>query len=189
MNIRRATPGDYSGIFELAAACYEQNLSPAERRQGFLSAQFTSRQIADMAEDLGIIVASEEERVVGFACASRFDGEGQPPIVKTMIAEFERIHFRGRPLQEYRLFLYGPACLDPAYRGRGLLRRLYREINRGVAGKYDVGSAFVSEDNPHSLKAHVDGLGMSDVGRFAHDGRDYHILAFAVEPGNDVLQP
>src|SRR5262245_7771497 len=136
MIVRRATPADYSGICELAAANYEQNLSPNDRQRGFLSAEFTSQQIADMATDLGIVVASDEGRVVGFACASRHDWSGQPPVVKNMFAKFDQIQFQGRPLTEYTAFVYGPVCVDVSYRGRGLAGELYRGIQQEVSGRY-----------------------------------------------------
>jgi hypothetical protein len=49
-----------------------------------------------------------------------------------------------------------------------------------MAGEFEVGVTLVSDDNPHSLQAHIDGLGMDDVARFEHGGRQYHLLAFAV---------
>ena len=186
MEIRRAIPDDYPGICELAAANYEQNLSPTDRQQGFISAKYTLQQIANIASDLGIIVARDNNRVVGFACASRLNADDQPSIVKNMIAEFDRIGFQGRPLADYKIFLYGPACLGLAYRGRGLLRELYQGVKRAVTGKYDLGSAFVDEDNPRSLKAHAKSLGMSEVGRFTHDERSYRMLVFRVEADDEM---
>lgn len=180
MEIRRALPVDFAGIFKLAAACHYRNLSSEERQQGFLSAEFTLRQIAHMAGDLGIIVALESGRVVGFMCASGCDWDDQPAVVKGMLAELDRVDLQGRPLKSQRLFVYGPVCIDRAYRGQGLLRAMYRSLGSEVAGMYDGGVSFVAESNPRSLNAHVKGLGMTEVGRFAHEGRSYRILAFPV---------
>jgi len=181
MEIRRAIPDDYLGICELAAANYEQNLSPTDRQQGFISAKYTLQQIANIANDLGIIVARDSDHVVGFVCASQLNSDNQPSIVKKMIAKFDGIGFEGRPIADYKIFIYGPACLGPAYRGRDLLRELYQGIIREVTGKYDLGLTFVDEDNPRSLKAHAKGLGMSEVGRFTHGERSYRMLVFRVE--------
>jgi hypothetical protein len=73
MEIRRVLPGDYPRICELAAANYEKNVALSDRRQGFLSATFSLPQITNMAQDLGIIVATDIDRVAGFVCASRCD--------------------------------------------------------------------------------------------------------------------
>jgi len=42
--------------------------------------------------------------------------------------------------------------------------------------------AFVSRSNPHSLQAHVGGLGMTAVGDFEVKGNAYVILAFPLAP-------
>ena len=47
-----------------------------------------------------------------------------------------------------------------------------------LAGQFDVGVAFVSRSNPHSLDAHTAGLGMTEVGDFELMGNVYVILAF-----------
>jgi hypothetical protein len=183
MVIRRATPADSAAICALAAANYEQNLSPDDRQQGFLSATFTLPQVADMVMDLGIVVATDQDRVVGFACASRCDWADQPPIVKSMVATFDQIRFRGRPLADYAVFVYGPVCLALPYRGRGLYRELYRGVQREVSEKYELGWCFVAEENSHSLTIHIEGLGMSAVGGFTHAERGYRSLVFTVETG------
>jgi hypothetical protein len=77
MEICRALPADYSRICELAAANYEKNLSTTDRQKGFLSAKFSLQQVSNMARDLGIIVAKDNNRVVGFVCASRCDWNDQ----------------------------------------------------------------------------------------------------------------
>ena len=53
-------------------------------------------------------------------------------------------------------------------------------MQREVAGRFEVGVAFVARNNPHSLKAHVAGLGMAEVGEFEVKGSVYVILAFKV---------
>jgi hypothetical protein len=63
-----------------------------------------------------------------------------------------------------------------------LLRGLYEAQRRDLAGRFDLGVAFVSRDNPHSLQAHVAGLGMTEVGDFELKGNVYVILAFRVSP-------
>ena len=180
MDIRRALPVDSPGICELAVANYKLNLSATDLQNGFLSAKFTIQQIDDMARDLGIIVARDSDRVVGFACASRPEWHGQPVIVKRMLEVFEDVLFHGRLINEQDVFVYGPVCIDVIFRGRGLLHELYRGLKRELSAQYDVGMGFVAADNPRSLKAHKHGLRMTEVGRFTHEECRYHALAFRV---------
>jgi hypothetical protein len=64
-----------------------------------------------------------------------------------------------------------------------LLKGLYDAQKNDIAGKFDAGVAFVSRDNPHSLRAHVAGLGMTEVGEFEVNGKIYATLAFRVAAG------
>lgn len=57
MEIKLAAPADYQAIVALANRCYIGNLSPEEQKGGFLSANFTGEQVAEMVADPGIIVA------------------------------------------------------------------------------------------------------------------------------------
>jgi predicted GNAT superfamily acetyltransferase len=97
-----------------------------------------------------------------------------------MVERFAHTHFLGRALSSQRCFVYGPVCVARERRGEGVLRGLYDALRREVAGDYDAGTLFIAKDNPRSLAAHADGLGMTLAGDFGFDNRDYWILAFAV---------
>ena len=177
---RRATPQDYSAIFSLQRANYIANLSEEERKQGFLSAQFTPEQVAVMAEDLGITVAVVGDDAAGFVCAFRREFDTGSPVIAKMLESYDLFEFEGELLSRYRSYLYGPVCIGRPYRGRGLLRGLYHAQIAELAGQFEVGTAFVARNNPHSLAAHVSGLGMTLVGDFEVKGNLYALLAFRV---------
>lgn len=182
MEIRRATQTDYSGICELARSHYKENPTPADRQQGFLSARFSLQQITDIANSLGIIIASDAGRVAGFMCASRCEWSDQPAIVRQMLDNLWRYRFHEQPLDKSKVFVYGPVCIDLAYRGRGVLRKMHQCLNRGMDGLYPAGVAFVANDNQASLRAHIDGLGMHQVGDFLYLAHTYQVLAFDIKP-------
>jgi len=68
---RRALAADYPEILRMNEANFLGNLTGEERADGFLSAVFSAKQIAAMAEDLGIIIAVVEETAAGFLCGFR----------------------------------------------------------------------------------------------------------------------
>jgi len=175
---RRALPGDYAAILDLQSANYIANLSAHEREQGFLSAQFTLEQTAQIAEDLGTIVAVIDDQIVGFVCASRNESETGSPVIAKMLESYDRMIFEGRALKSFGSYIYGPVCLARDFRGRGLLRGLYQAQKKDLAGQFEIGVAFVSRSNPHSLETHVKGLGMTEVGDFECRGNVYVTLAF-----------
>jgi predicted GNAT superfamily acetyltransferase len=180
---RRAQPQDYPAILRLQSANFIGNLSTEERKDGFLSAEFTSRQAAEMAEDLGTTIASVNGAVVAFLCAFRNEFNHGSPVIAKMLESYDRVEFDGKSLSSYDSYIYGPVCIDRVYRRRGLLRGLYEAQKQELAGRFEAGAAFVSRTNPHSLEAHVAGLGMTEAGDFEFKGNVYVILAFRV-PSN-----
>lgn len=177
---RRARPDDYPAILDLQSANFIANLSAEERKEGFLSAQFTVEQTAQIAEDLGAMVAFVDNLVGGFLCAFRKEFDTGSPVIATMLASYDRLTFHGKPLSSFSSYIYGPVCIGRNYRRRGLLRGLYEAQKKDLAGQFEIGVAFVSRNNPHSLSAHVAGLGMIEAGDFDFKGNIYATLAFRV---------
>jgi hypothetical protein len=183
---RRAAPEDYAAILRLQSANYFANLSDEERKDGFLSAQFTREQTAQIAEDLGTMVAVVDHKLSGFLCAFRREFDTGSPVIAKMLDSYGRVTFEDKALSSFNSYIYGPVCIALEHRRRGLLRGLYEAQKRDLAGQYEVGVAFVSRSNPHSLQAHVAGLGMIEVGDFELKENIYVILAFRVPPKTEV---
>ena len=181
---RRALPADYGGILRLQSENYIANLSEAQREQGFLSAQFSAEQIAQIAEDLGTMVAVVDGRIAGFLCAFRKEFETGSRVIAEMLRCYDVLRFEDRPLSAFKSYIYGPVCIGRDYRGAGLLRELYEAQKGDLAGKFEIGVAFVARNNPHSLSAHVAGLGMAEAGDFEVKGNRYATLAFRVPSQN-----
>jgi hypothetical protein len=179
---RRAGSHDYTAILHLQRVNYYGNLSVEERKEGFLSAEFTPEQVAAMAKDLGIMIAVCTDQLAGYLCAFRNEFNHGSPVVAKMLESYDRVKFEGKPLSTYNSYIYGPVCIDRSYRGRGLLRGLYEAQKNDLARNFEVGVAFVARDNPHSLQAHVSGLGMTEAGDFTARDNIYVILAFRVSP-------
>jgi hypothetical protein len=178
VHYRRAIPSDYPEIVRLNEANYVANLTAAEREDGFLSAVFSGQQVAAMAGDLGIMVAVVDSSVAGFLCAFRSEFDHGSPVVARMIASYERMGFEGKSLASYHSYVYGPVCIDRAFRRRGLLRGLYEAQRREMAGQFEIGVALVARDNVHSLDAHVAGLGMIEAGDFEVNGNVFAAVVF-----------
>jgi len=129
------------------------------------------------------MIALVGDDVAGFLCAFRNEFNHGSPVLARMFESYGGVQFEGKLLSAYKSYVYGPVCVGREYRQRGLLRGLYESQKKDLAGQFDVGVAFVSRDNPHSLCAHVAGLGMTEVGDFDLKGNVYAILAFSLPPG------
>jgi len=179
MRYRRLMPADLPGVLALQEANMFDALDETQRRDGYLSVRFDSADFSHMAEDIAVIVAHDGEAVHGYLCASGNDYNARVPLLARMLAEAAPLSFLGRQLSRQRTFVYGPACVNRAQRGRGLLRGMYARLRDELAGDFDAGVLFISKGNPRSLAAH-DALGASIVGEFVHDARPFWILAFAI---------
>ena len=177
---RRALPPDYPAIVRLNAANFIANLAAEERADGFLSALLTLALRVAMAEALGTPVAVGEGMLVGFLRDFRNDLDHGSPVVARMIESYDRFRFDGKLLSSYNTYAYGPVCIDRAFRRKGLLRGLYEAQKRELAGRFEVGVALIARNNPHSLQAHVAGLGMTEVGDFEVNGNTFATVAFRV---------
>jgi hypothetical protein len=178
MQFRRVSEADYVGMLALQEANLFENVAPAARPQGFLSARFSREHFARMDADVGVMVAVDAGRVAGYACASGIELNREFPLLAAMLGHYALVSFRGRTLADQNSFVYGPVCVDSAYRGRVVVRGLYQSVRAMAADRFEVGVGFVAEDNPHSLAAHVTGLGMHDVGGFEFKSRRYRVVAF-----------
>ena len=128
------------------------------------------------------MVAVINEQVAGFLCAFRKEFDTGSPVIAKMLESYDRFMFEGQSLSTFKCYIYGPVCIGREYRGRGLLRGLYEAQKKDLAGQFEIGVAFVSRSNLHSLSAHVAGLGMIEAGDFEVKDNVYATLAFRVPP-------
>jgi hypothetical protein len=175
---RRVRDSDYPALLALQEANLRDNLPVEARAEGFLSARFTREQFAEMDTGGAVVVAQAEDAIAGYLCASTVDFNRRFALLAAMIERYPQLALHGRPLTSFTSFVYGPVCVDRAFRGRGMLRGLFHALLHETAVRFEIGVAFVAHDNAHSYAAHVQGLGMQDVGHFDFDGRRYRILAF-----------
>ena len=177
---RRMADSDLKGILRIQSENLLSSLNAAEREQGFLSGTFTAEQLQVINDDVAVIVAVSDREVLGYLCSSTCALNMQFPLLAHMISRFSQISYKDRLLSEHRTFIAGPVCIDKPYRGRGVFENLYRRLIEEVDGKYDVGVAFVSEENPRSLSAHVEKVGMEEADRFEFKGKRYISLVLDV---------
>jgi predicted N-acetyltransferase YhbS len=180
LTYRPATAADAPAIAALANQHTHQQLSAEARQGGFLTGQFAAPALAAMLASVPGQVGYERAELVGFIVNSRLPAERYPPLVQQISALLPTLLYRGRPLADYQWFFYGPVLVQPAYRGRGVLRQLFEANRRTLAGRYEVGVAFIAAENAASLHVHTQKLGLEVVGSLDFEGAGYVVLAFAV---------
>ena len=179
MDIRLAAQADLPALRQLLEALYIDNLSEAERTQGFLSVRFTLEDLAHMVAEAGIAIAADGAQVIGAVCSSPWRPGQWGGVLGDMSRKIEVTSFEGKPLASKRLIVFGPAAMAPDHRGRHVLRELFESLRRHVAGRWETGVVFVSHANPHSMQS-CEAFGMTRIADFESEGRGYALLVFPI---------
>lgn len=157
--IGKATAADLEGILELQAANQIE-------RGGMLSAELPRLRIAEMMHSMSLIVARRDGRVAGFLMTSTRTMNAEMPVVRAMFRAYTGAA---------DAYVYGPVCVDPAERGKGLAGAMFSELRRLEPGREGV--LFIRSDNEVSLRAHRR-MGMHEVDRFELDGADFAVFSY-----------
>ena len=165
---------------ELANHYTYQQLSATERQGGFLTGSFSGPALQAMLASVPGQVAYHGPELVGFVVNSRLAPDRYPPLVQEICTLLPALHYRQRELADYQWFFYGPVLVKQAYRGYGLLQQLFQASQRELAGHFDLGIAFIADENTASLRVHTQKLGLEVVGQVTFQGTPYTILVFLV---------
>ncbi len=180
MEIRQASVTDIPGILALQALYLFDRLSEAERQEGFVTTPFTVSQIEEVITQNGLFIALETGKVVAYVFAGSWRFYEQWPIFSYMISRFPDLKFKQFSITTDNSFQYGPVCIEMAYRGKGLLEKLFERMRLEMVKKYPLAVTFINQANKRSYNAHVNKLGWTVIDEFSFNGRDYYGLAFEV---------
>jgi len=175
---RRATGADFAAAAALMNSYYVDRLSPAERQEGYLLATFTGEQLAAMDAACAVLVAHVGESLAGCLCSADLGAASIPPPAKALRSFLQGIDPDGELFADDSTMLYGPVCIDRAYRGHGILRGLIDRLRGLAESRFTTAVAFVSSSNPKSIAVHRDGMGMTVHGEFLFAGERLVALSF-----------
>jgi hypothetical protein len=176
--LRVATATDAPALADLANRYTFQNLTEEEREGGFLTGSFTAAALQAMLTSVPSQVALHDQEVVGFVINSKLAAEQYPSLVKEISALLPSLFYRQLPLTQYQWFFYGPVLIRKEYRGQGLLLELFEANKQELRSRFELGVAFIAEQNSASLQLHTQKLGLEIVGRIVFQGAPYAILVF-----------
>ncbi|MCL2830168.1 MAG: hypothetical protein FWD77_05425 [Betaproteobacteria bacterium] len=184
IRFRRAEERDYVEILALLELFYVENLTREEaRRSGFIGARFDRKMLERMNAAPGIIVAEEEnakERILGALALERSDTKTPVnPLAPTMREAMRHYTFARQPLPTRQTFFFGPVCVTPGARGRGVLRGLYAAMWAHLdPARYHFGVTSIAKQNQRAFTAHCQGLGLSILGDFFSEGEAYWLIGY-----------
>ena len=178
VTLRPTTPADAPALAELANQYTFQNLDDTERQAGFLTGSFSAPAVHAMLTSIPGQLAYDGSHLAGFVLNSRLPPEQYPPLVQQIVQVLTSLMYGNRPLTQCKWFFYGPALITKQYRGGGLLAQLFAANKQQLRGQFEVGIAFIAEQNTASLHVHTQKLGLEVVGSIFFEGSRYALLVF-----------
>lgn len=173
-----ANSSDFAQILSLQKQHLITNLSECQKLDGFLSIEFTESMLEEVVNDLVIIKAFTNEKLVGYRMAQTLKFNQRFPLIAAIIEKFPTLELGGKRLSTLRAFISGPVCIAKEWRGKGVNQLMFKCLLEHVQLNYDVGVTFVSENNPRSLAAaNKNGFKLIDKINFL--GKAYNIFAFS----------
>jgi hypothetical protein len=178
LETRLANAADIEGILALQALNLYTNLSEEARKEGFVTTPFTAAQISELLAENSVFVASDGQKILGYAYAATWSWFSQYPIFEYMIGRNATQAFKGEILTNENSFQYGPVCIDHSLRGTDAFPRLFATLRESMSARYPIGGTFINKSNLRSMKAHTQKLGLEVFDEFEFNGQEYYSLAF-----------
>ncbi len=174
---------DLADIIKLQKQNLVSNISKEERKQqGFVSVETPLKLLEEIAKQEGIAIARVKGRVVGYLMPMSVNHAKKVRLLDPFVERFKSIKFEGKDLNDYKYCILGQVCIDKDYRGKGILEKLYEELEKRLSKKYDLGVSEIGANNPRSLHAHLDKIGLKVAEQYSADGRDWYIVILDFRP-------
>jgi len=129
-----------------------QEISSEERKtEGFVTVQHDFNLLKRMNHACPHSLAKENNTVVGYALCMHPKFRDSIPILKSMFAEIDRVT-ASDTIKKY--IVMGQICIDKEYRGKGIFRKLYENMQQIINPEFSKIITEVVTTNTRSLQAH-----------------------------------
>jgi GNAT superfamily N-acetyltransferase len=153
-------------------------------REGFVFAQHSVPLLRRMAAELPQAIALDGDVVAGYCLSLAASLRAELPVLSPMFEHFDRCAYRGRPLSAHKFLVGGQVCVDRAYRGRGLLARLYEHVRQSAPQDYELCVTEISVRNQVSTRAHLR-MGFEPISTYSDEGEEWVVAAWPLA-GRDI---
>lgn len=174
------TDQHFAQILDLQRRYHADALPPdVHAAEGFVYARHTASLLRRMTAELPQAIALDRGGVVGYCLAMPLSMRGELPELVPMFEHFARCTYRGRPLAGMRYFVGGQVCVDRAYRGQGLMGRLYQHVGQTAPAAFELCVTEVAVRNPVSVRAHLR-IGFEEISRYSDGREDWVVVAWPI---------
>ena len=157
MKVQLAKPTDFAAILELQARYHVSSTSQDALAEGFVTTQLETETLTRMHEQRALWIArAQGGELAAYACAVEWNFYAGSAFVERVFSHLP-LPFgadSARIVSADNSFLYGPTCIDSAFRGQGLLPQITAAIAARYAATREFGVCFIDVRNQRSLAAH-----------------------------------
>lgn len=147
--------GELEQILLLQKENLLQNINEKERQsQGFVTLQHTLAILKQLHGLAPSVIIKQNEKVVGYALTMLKECRQLMPDLEAMFSIFDRLHWKNRPLNDYRFYVMGQVCVAKNSRGKGLVEMLYQHHKKIYQPKFELLITEIATRNVRSLRAH-----------------------------------
>ena len=176
---RNATIDDLPGVLELQQKYHVSTIKEEDKADGFVTTLFTEEQLRQLIEEEnGLAIACDEDQVIAYAMAASWDYWAEWPLFRHMINDLPNTTYLGQTLSTENSYQYGPICIHRNYRGTEVLADLFDFSRIQMKERFPILVTFINQNNPRSIKAHVDKLGLEIIKTFQFNNNQYYELGY-----------
>ena len=144
-------------------------------KEGFLTAEYTMETLQQMHQLAPSIIAKDGDKVAGYVLVTTKESYGQQPLLDSLFDSIDALNFNGSLLKDVKYISIGQLCVAKAYRGMGLVQKMYSYYQECLSSEYQYLITDVAQENPRSIKAHLK-TGFQIIHPIEYDGNDWDIL-------------
>jgi L-amino acid N-acyltransferase YncA len=179
LTISRMLDSDISQIMDIQSENQIENLTASQQKNGYLSIAFSENEFKEFNDDLCVVVAKEQGKVIGYCCISSAAFNAQFPILDQIVrgvSSYTIPDTQDMPAEE-NTCIYGPVCIARSHRGKGVVQKLSAfGLEFAKKEDYVYCFSFIAADNERSLQAHRK-LSFDTVGTVHHNNNEYVVIA------------
>lgn len=143
--------------------------------EGFVTAEYSVEFLKAMHDVHPSIIAKDDDAVVGYALVATHPISEQHPLLADLFASIDKVIYKGASLKGKKYVVVGQLCVGKAYRGQGLVQRMYQFYRESLKDSYDYLVTDVVQTNQRSIKAHLK-TGFTVVDTLEYEGMKWDIV-------------
>jgi len=182
ITIKKATKNEINSILLIQEhSLFEKKEISNKRENGFLRTRMEYNTIKVFIENGCILIALNNEEVIGYAIAGKWSYFLQWDIFKIMLQKLHGMEYQGIKINEISTYHYGPICIEPSSQGMGIFPLLFLSINSIFLKEFKLGLTFIDKSNYRSLLAHTKKFDMRIIESFNYNNQEYYTLPISKE--------